>query len=104
MNVITRIIEKALDADKAALMNRLRHVATQSKADAESTSNDLARNAALARHAAACNALDNVYWNDTRGIAADCAQYVITLHEAGKITGASRQELRESAEAWEAAR
>jgi hypothetical protein len=55
------IIAAAIDTDKPALINRLHLTSEQSKADALATSSKLARDAAMARYAAACNALDNVY-------------------------------------------
>lgn len=98
------IIQAAIKADKAALMNRLHHIATQSKADALATFSAAAYNAAMARHDAACNSLNNVYWEDVNAIEADCAQYVITLHEAGKIIGATRDAVKAAAAARDAAR
>lgn len=96
------IITAAIEADKAQLMNRLHLTSKQSLADSESM-RGASRDAALYRYAAACNALDNVYWNDVRGITAECAQFVIALHEAGKVLGLDRATLQAAAQEWESA-
>jgi hypothetical protein len=95
------IITAAISADKAALMNRLHITSKQSWADSRLTFNRRAYDAAMSRHDAACNALNNVYWNDVAGICRDCKQFVITLHEAGQVLGLSRDAIQSAAAAWE---
>ncbi len=97
----SEIITAAIGADKAALMNRLHITSKQSRADAINAFGRRAHDAAMSRHDAACNALNNVYWNDVAGICRDCAQFVITLHEAGQVLDLSRDAIQSAAAAWE---
>ena len=79
------IIEQAIGHDKAAFMNRVHHVAKESRNHAETTASAMAREAAIRRHDSACELLNNLYWEDVAAIERDVSQLVIAQHEARRV-------------------